>query len=198
MIGRLCGKVVVEQLDGRIVVDVGGVGYEVTVPLGTPGRAERDGERVVLLVHTHVREDALDLYGFSSEAERGVFRLLIGVPNIGPRSAINVLSALPAPELAAAVQAGDLGRLTKVPGIGKKTAERLVLELKEKLPRAPAGPASTRAAAPADNAARLAVALTNMGYRSAEAERAIKTLGDRVAAAPLPDLLREALAVLSA
>lgn len=198
MIGRLCGRIVVEQLDGRVVVDVGGVGYEVTVPLGTPGRAERDGERVVLLVYTHVREDALDLYGFASETERGVFRLLIGVPNIGPRSAINVLSALPAPDLAAAVQAGDVARLTKVPGIGKKTAERLVLELKEKLPRVQPAPGVARAAAPRDNSSRLAVALTNMGYRPAEAERAIKGLGDRVATAPLPELLREALAILSA
>lgn len=199
MIGRLCGKLAVELLDGRIVIDVGGVGYELTVPLGVTGRAERDGERVVVFVHTHVREDALDLFGFASESERAVFRLLIGVPNVGPRTAVNVLSALPAPELAAAVQDGDVGRLTKVPGIGKKTAERLVMELKEKLPRAERAPgAGGKSGGPRDNGARLTVALTNMGYRPAEAERAIKGLGDRVASAPLPDLLREALAILSA
>ena len=88
----------------------------------------------MLHVHTHVREDALDLYGFASDTERRAFRLLIGVPNVGPKTALAVLSALPLPDLGRAVRDGDVGRLTRVPGIGKKTAERLVLELKEKLP----------------------------------------------------------------
>jgi Holliday junction DNA helicase RuvA len=200
MIGRLRGRLGGDEVSGLLVVDVGGVGYEVLTPAGTVGRARRAGsEEVELVIHTHVREDALELFGFSSENERRIFRLLIGVPNVGPKTALGVLSALPAAELSRAVRQGDVGRLTKVPGIGKKTAERLVLELKEKLaldglgdavgraPRQPAG----------DAAARLTSALTNMGYRAAEAEKAVTSLGPRVDSSPLTELLREALSILS-
>src|SRR5688572_14421468 len=133
MIGRLAGVVVAEDPGGAIVIDVGGVGYELLAPIGTVGRADTAADRIVLHVHTHVREDALDLFGFATEAERRAFRLLIGVPNVGPKTALAVMSALPLPDLSRAVRAGDLARLTRVPGIGRKTAERLVLELKEKL-----------------------------------------------------------------
>jgi len=205
MIGRLRGKLVAEDpASGALLVDVGGVGYELAAPLGTTGRAEQGGADVVLHVHTHVREDALDLYGFASETERAVFRLLIGVPNVGPKTALAVLSALPLPDLGRAVRDGDVGRLTRVPGIGKKTAERLVLELKEKLPvvARPGAPSEARddreppEARPKD-ATRLIGALTNMGYRAAEAERAVSALGKRVGSEPLEDLLRAALAELA-
>lgn len=204
MIGRLTGRVV-EEPDGGLVVDVNGVGYEVVVPLGTVGRAGRDAEeRVTLFVHTHVREDALSLFGFATDADRLAFRTLISVSNVGPKTAIQVLSSLPAPELGQAIARKELGRLTSIPGIGKKTAERLLLELKDKLPVLEAAtPRSSGAAAPpsapvsASSAELLARALVNMGYRQAEADRAVDQLKDRLGEMPLPDLLKEALAVLS-
>jgi Holliday junction DNA helicase RuvA len=197
MIGRLTGKVLAEEPGGAIVLDVSGVGYEVMAPVGTLGRAGSASDLVTLHVHTHVREDALDLFGFATDAERRTFRLLIGVPNVGPKTALAVLSALPLPELSRAVRAGDLGRLTRVPGIGRKTAERLVLELKEKL-SAPdqAEPSPSPVAARSRDADRLVHALTNMGYRAAEAERAVQALGARVGSEPFTDLVREALARL--
>jgi Holliday junction DNA helicase RuvA len=201
MIGRLVGKLVTDDIDGTIVLDVLGVGYEVTVPLGAVGRARsgQDGDSLVLFVHTHSREDRLELFGFSSEAERRVFRLLIGLPGVGPKLALAVLSALPPSELADAVRMGDLKRLGKINGVGKKTAERLILELKEKLPRlgsltasAPSGPGPRP-----DDQARLLGALTNMGYKPNEAERALEKVKDRLGQEPISDLLRAALAELA-
>jgi len=205
MIGRLTGKVTQED-DGGIVVDVNGVGYEVIVPLGTIGRAPTDAEgRVTLFIHTHVREDVFSLFGFASEGDRLAFRTLIGVSNVGPKTAVAVLSSLPAAELGQAIARKELGRLTAVPGIGKKTAERLLLELKDKLPLLEAaGPRGAQVAAAvgapkATNGDLLAGALINMGYRQAEAERAVDQLSrdGKLGELPLPDLLREALAVLS-
>jgi Holliday junction DNA helicase RuvA len=197
MIGRLAGKVVVEEPSGALVLDVNGVGYELLAPVGALGRAEQlPDQRVVLLVHTNLRQDALELFGFASLAEREIFRLLIGVQKVGPKIALGLLSALPPEDLARAVHDGDIARLSKIPGIGKKTAERLVLELREKMPggRLPEAPARASSGGQAE---RLIGALTNMGYRAAEAERAVESLGDRVAAEPLPALLRAALAVLT-
>lgn len=206
MIGRLTGTVTQED-DGNVVVDVGGVGYEVVVPLGTLGRAATNAEgRATLFVHTHVREDAFSLFGFASDADRLAFRTLIGISNVGPKMAISVLSALPAPELGAAIARKELGRLTAISGVGKKTAERLLLELKDKLPvfesAAPRGPSRTaqaprEAATPAPTGELLARALTSMGYRPSEAERAVDQLRDRLDEAPLADLLKEALAFLA-
>ena len=203
MIGRLCGKVVAEDPAGTIVVDVAGVGYELFAPLGTVGRSrsEPSGE-VVIHVHTHVREEALDLFGFASDAERRVFRVLLGVPSVGPKTALAVMSALPLPELARAVHQGDVARLTRVPGIGRKTAERFVLELKDKLGHLDPGPGGDRAPAAApplksEDAKKLAGALTNMGYKPAEAERAVRSLADQIGKEPIADLLRKALAFLT-
>ena len=184
-----------------LTVDVKGVGYEVSSPVGTTGRARQADGEVESWVHTVLRSDALELFGFASQLERSVFRQLISVPNVGPRTALGVLSALPVADLVQAVQAGDLARLTRVPGVGKKTAERLVLELRGKLPTdelgsLAAGP-EPAAARPSDAKARLVTALTNMGYRPVEAERAVQTLGPRVGADPLSTLLRDALALLS-
>ena len=199
MIGRLVGTVVAQE-DTTWTVDVGGVGYEVNVPRGTStrtGTGAADASRVTLYVHTHVREDILDLFGFATELERSVFRLLIEVPNVGPKTALGILSALPPPELARAVADRNLARLTSISGIGKKTAERLLLELKEKLPRvaelrgAPAHPERL-----GDDSGRLLGALTNMGFRQPEAERAVAALGDRVGKEPLSELLKAALAKL--
>jgi Holliday junction DNA helicase RuvA len=166
------------------------------------GRAARSAnDDVELWVHTHVREDALDLFGFASELERRVFRLLVSVPNVGPKTAIGVLGALPLAELSRAIAGRDLGRLGKVPGIGKKTAERLVVELVEKLPALVPPDGSSKSVAgklPAVGTAQLLLkALVNMGYRPAEAERAVEHLGKRVESDPLSDLLRAALAFLT-
>jgi Holliday junction DNA helicase RuvA len=197
MIGRLTGVVTEQNSDGSLVVDVHGVGYEVLAPAGTINRLERDAKGLsVLCVHTHVRAEALDLYGFVEDTERAVFRLLINVPNIGPRTALNVLGALPVPELISAVSSGDVKRLNRVPGIGKKTAERLVLELKEKL--LSVEPSQLEAVPSQEgNRVRLVTALTNMGYRPVEAERAVKILGTRTETEPLSTLLKDALQSLS-
>lgn len=204
MIGRLKGEVVSEE-PPLVTLDVQGVGYEVHVPAGALGRAQRDSERVELWVHTVVRADALELFGFAADTERRIFRLLIQVPNVGPRTALGVMSALSTQELGQAIRDSNTARLTKVPGVGKKTAERLVLELKDKLALegldhdlAPERPQATAGSErPSEARTRLLSALTNMGYRPAEAERAVQALGPRVGAEPLGDLLREALASLS-
>jgi Holliday junction DNA helicase RuvA len=204
MIGRLTGKVLAQEPDGGVVLDVGGVGYELAAPLGTLGRARVDeAGRVTLFVHTHVREDALSLFGFSSDVERFAFRRLIDVSNVGPKIAVAVLGALPAAELAAAVARQDLAALTAVQGIGKKIAERLLLELRDKLslvtatepPTAGGGVAAPPRPGAIDE--RLRGALTGMGFRPAEAERAVASLATRVGVAPFEDLVREALALLS-
>ena len=201
MIGRLTGKVVAQDADGAVVLDVGGVGYEVAAPLGTLGRVRADDEgRVTLWVHTHVREDTLALYAFSDERERMAFRALLGVSNVGPKIAVAVLGALPALELGRAVARGDLASLKGVPGVGKKIAERLLLELRDKLPEGEAAvttepPQPGRPAQSGDE--RLRGALTGMGFRSVEADRAIAALGARLQSASLEELLREALAILA-
>ena len=203
MIGRLTGRVIAQEADGSIVLDVGGVGYELAAPQGTLGRARPDDTgRVTLWVHTHVREDALALFGFADEGERIAFRALLGVSNVGPKIAVAVLGALPAAELARAIARKDLSALTSVSGIGKKIAERLLLELRDKLPLGPLPVAMPAGAPPGprtagDDEERLRTTLTGMGFRPAEADRVVATLGDRIHAAPLPELLREALALLA-
>lgn len=202
MIGRLVGKLVTDDVDGTIILDVQGVGYEVTVPLGAVGRARTATTAdapLALFVHTHVREDALSLFGFSSETERSVFRLLLGLPGVGPKLALSVLSELPPEELGEAIERNDIKRLTRIGGVGKKTAERLVLELKERLPKmalrkAPAAKAAERLLGEKE---RLCSALTNMGYKPAEATAAVDSIEARLGQEPISDLLRAALAYLS-
>ena len=201
MLGFLRGRVLFEE-PGSLILDVGGVGYELTAPIGTLGRVARQAdESVELWVHTHAREDVLELFGFASELERRVFRLLVSVPNVGPKTAIGVLGALTISDLAHAVGSRDLARLAKVPGIGKKTAERLVVELADKLPALvpldTTGKAASKAAL-GGKGELLLKALVNMGYRPAEAERAVKHLGKRVESDAMGDLLRSALAFLTA
>jgi Holliday junction DNA helicase RuvA len=204
MIGRLHGRVVSESPDGLVVVDVAGVGYEVLLPLGTLGRCTADAEgRVTLQVVTHVREDAITLFGFANDRERAAFRLLTAVAGVGPRIAVSVLSVLPAGELAHAVARGDVKKLTSVPGVGKRIAERLVLELKDKLTGLSSGGADATITAGAYGApaspvaavgpaASLVAALVNMGFKAPEAERAAAELGPRMAE-PLDVLVRESL-----
>jgi len=201
MIGRLTGKVVADGTDG-VVLDVGGVGYELSVPLGTLGRVRADDTgRVTLWVYTHVREDALSLFGFSDETERAAFRALLAVSNVGPKIAVAVLGALPATELARAVARQDLAALKGISGVGKKIAERLLLELRDKLPAVVSGttpaPGAVAVHAPAVGEERLRGLLTGMGFKPGEADRAISALGPRAATDPIETLLREALALLA-
>ena len=201
MIGRLTG-LPQEDVEGALVVDVSGVGYELLIPQGTVGRAKREVDgRATLHIHTHVREDQITLFGFASPSERLAFRTLIAIPNVGPKTALSVLSALPAAELARAIAAKDVKRLTDVPGIGKKTAERLVLELRDKLPLTGTEPAAPpprrRRRAPRAPREALISALVNMGYRAVEAERAVGTMEGKLDATPMAELVREALVVLA-
>jgi holliday junction DNA helicase RuvA len=175
MIAFLRGRVHDKQ-PNRVTVDVGGVGYEVHVPLSTFYNVGDEGEDVSLRVYTHVREDALQLYGFLTDLERQLFERLIGISGIGPKLAIVVLSGMETRELLTAVQRADVARLTTIPGIGKKTAERIVLELKDRLTQI-AVPAATGPAAPPSSADQLRTdllsALLNLGYHRQQAEKAI-------------------------
>ncbi len=198
MIGRLTGRVVEEGEGGLLILDVNGVGYEVLAPLGTRGRVGGEG-LITLHVHTHVREDALSLFGFASTDERDTFRVLIGIANVGPKLAMAVLSAVSVADLAQVVARGEASKLVAIPGVGKKTAERLVLELKGKLSaRTPVS--SEPLHVPAGSKAEMVVsALTRMGFRPTEAERAVASLSQTkdLESAPLGELVREALAQLS-
>jgi holliday junction DNA helicase RuvA len=178
MIAFLRGRVLDKQ-PNRVIVDVHGVGYEVHVPLSTYYDVGDEGGDVALHVHTHVREEALQLYGFLTSLEQQVFERLIAISGIGPRLAIAVLSGIETRELVAAVQRGDVARLTGVPGVGKKTAERIVLELKDRLAAlaAPAGADAPIAPGPGDRVrADLLSALQNLGYHRPAAERAVDTI----------------------
>lgn len=203
MIGRLVGVVAEQGDDGSVLIDVGGVGYEVLVPLGCLGRARRDeGGRTTLHVHTHTpRDEGVILFGFASPEDRLVFRTVIAVPNVGPKTALSILGALGADGLARAIAEKDLTRLTGISGVGKKTAERLVLELKDKLTTVgsthpAAAPKSAGQTAASGKAEQLRGALSNMGFRPVEVDRALEGVRDRIVAAELPELVREALALL--
>ena len=172
MIGRLSG-LLAEKSPPLVLVDVGGVGYEVDVPMSTFYNLPHLGERVTLLTHFVVREDAQLLYGFLSAEERATFRLLIKIAGIGARTALSILSGLSVAELSQAVTRQEAGRLVKVPGIGKKTAERLLLELKGKL----GADLGLPGAAPvSDNQGDIVQALIALGYNEKEAALAIKPL----------------------
>lgn len=172
MIARLAGELRVRTPE-ELVVDVGGVGYQVFVSFQTYSRLPAAGERVELHVHTHVREDALQLFGFADAAERRLFLLLKEVSGIGPRLALNVLSGMPAADLRGAIRAGDLARLTRIPGVGRKLAERMVVELREKAALEPEGTVAAPAAGDG-NAAEAVSALVNLGFRRPDAESAVK------------------------
>ena len=172
MIGKLTGTLL-DKHPPQIVVDCHGVGYEVEVPMSTFYGLPATGERVALLTHLVVREDAHLLYGFASAAERDAFRALIKISGVGPRIALALLSGLSVAELAQAVAAQEAGRLVKIPGIGKKTAERLLLELKGKLG---ADIGAVRGAANSDAQADILQALLALGYNDKEAAAALKAL----------------------
>jgi Holliday junction DNA helicase RuvA len=203
VIGRLSGVVVEQNPDGCCVLDVSGVGYEVFVPLRSLARMPLSGP-TTLRVHTHVREEALTLYGFLEDEDRNAFRVLLGVSGVGPKLAMTVLSDLSALELARSIARADRVRLEAISGVGKKTAARLLLELKDKLPSMALGEAhvappitSVVARPPATDAASQACdALTRLGFSRAQAEAAVDKVTRHDAEAPVEQLLRQALAVL--
>jgi Holliday junction DNA helicase RuvA len=194
---------VIAQLRGRLlrkepqeaVVDVGGVGYRVTIPLSTFYRIGEPGSEVTLLTHTHVREDALALFGFLTPVEQALFERLIAVSGVGPKLAVGVLSGIEAPDLVTALRANDLARLTRIPGVGKKTAERLVLELKDKLQELPSSAAAPTA--PGGAADDIVSALVHLGYSRPEAERAAERAMREHSEGRFEDWLRFALQVVS-
>jgi Holliday junction DNA helicase RuvA len=183
MIGFLRGRLLEKHPD-RLLVDVQGVGYDVAVPLSTFYTLPDQGDGIALRIHTYVRDEQIALYGFATVLEQQLFERLIGVAGIGPRIALAALSGVAPVDLVEAVRSADIGRLTRIPGIGRKTAERIALELKDKLPAAGTAAAGT-AAAHADTRADLVSALVNLGYQRAPAERAIEaacqTLGPEAA-----------------
>jgi Holliday junction DNA helicase RuvA len=177
MIGRINGTLA-EKSPPQILIDVSGVGYEIDVPMSTFYNLPGIGERVTLLTHFVVREDAQLLYGFLTHEERATFRELVKISGVGPRTALSILSGLSVADLSQAVSRQEAGRLVKVPGIGKKTAERLLLELKGKLGPDLALPA---AAATSDAQADIAQALVALGYNERDANAALKALPPGVA-----------------
>jgi Holliday junction DNA helicase RuvA len=192
VIARLAG-VVEEKGEGTAVLDVGGVGYLVHLSAASLAALPPRGELAVLRIHTHVREDALDLFGFATDEEQEVFRALISVKGVGPRAAQNILSGIEPRDLAMAVAGGDVARLTRVPGVGKKTAERLVVELKERLVALARAAGPAKAKVPAGVVEQLAQALVGLGWKPAQAEEAAESLRASSEGKTLDDLLREAL-----
>jgi Holliday junction DNA helicase RuvA len=191
MIGRLSGTLV-EKNPPQILLDVQGVAYEVDVPMSTFYNLANLGEKVTLFTHLVVREDAHLLFGFGSETERRAFRLLIKISGIGARTALSVLSGLSVAELAQAVTLQESGRLTKIPGIGKKTAERLLLELKDKLGTDVTSTVGINRAAPVTS--DVLHALASLGYSDKEATHAVRQLPEGIA---VTDGIRQALKLLA-
>jgi len=196
MIGLLRGRLL-DKRPNQVILDVGGVGYLVAIPLSTFATLGELHAEVTLLIHTHVREDALALYGFLSAREKHLFELLLGASGVGPTLALKILSGMNVEELIPAIRTGDLVRLTKIPGVGRKTAERMVVELKDKL-EAVTVEAEKPAASPAGAAADVKSALINLGYDERAAEAAVSEAKRQAGTANFETLLRATLAVLSA
>jgi holliday junction DNA helicase RuvA len=183
-----------QKVPGEIIVDVGGVGYQVLIPLNVFYQLPEIGAPVSLQIHTHVREDALQLFGFNDRAEKQLFLLLISVSGIGPKLAVNILSGIRAEELARALREGDQLRLVAIPGVGRKLAERMIVELKDKL--ATLSTAGTESAKPEIGSQVMldaVSALVNLGYKRPEAEKTVREVlknGDRSLENVLKDTLR--------
>ncbi len=197
MIALLTGEIAYKSID-HLIVDVGGVGYRLQIPLSTY-YALPDGGAVRLYVHTHVREDAIHLFGFLGAGEKELFMLLITVSGIGPKLALNILSHIPTEDLRTALANGDAKRLATLPGIGKKTAERLILELREKVPRSDG--AALEPAPPGSNGVHctpledVLSALTNLGYKENQARKVLEAM-EIAPGAGLEEILKGALKVL--
>lgn len=190
MIGRLEGKLAEKTPEG-VLVDANGVGYDVRIPLSTFLELPDEGKIVRFRVHTYVREDQLQLFGFLSEQERSLFRLFLSVSGVGPRLALALLSGLPVPRVVQAIRHGDLAALRGIPGVGNKTAERILVELRDKVGRLEGVELPT----PAGEVEEATVsALVNLGYPRGQAEKAVSVALEQLDAAPaIEDLIREAL-----
>jgi Holliday junction DNA helicase RuvA len=196
MIGQLRGRLA-DKRPNQVMVDVGGVGYLVAVPLSTYAALSELHTEVTLLIHTHVREDALALYGFLSSREKHLFELLLGASGVGPSLALKILSGMNVEALVPAIRNGDVAGLTKIPGVGRKTAERMVVELKDKL-EAVTIAEDKQLASKAGVEADVVSALTNLGYDGRTAESAVAEGKRSVGTASFEKLLKAALQELSA
>jgi holliday junction DNA helicase RuvA len=196
MIGLLRGRLL-EKRPNQVILDVGGVGYLVAVPLSTFAALGELHAEVTLLIHTHVREDALALYGFLSQREKYLFELLLGASGVGPSLALKILSGMNVEELVPAIRTGDLARLTKIPGVGRKTAERMVVELKDKLESIAVAAEKPAPASPAGVESDVKSALINLGYDERTAESAVTEARREAGAVNFEKLLRVALGTLT-
>jgi Holliday junction DNA helicase RuvA len=195
VIAHLRGRLL-RKAPQAVVVDVAGVGYRAVIPVSTFYRLGGEGSEVSLRIHTHVREDAIALFGFASAGEHALFERLIEVAGVGPRLAVNILSGIEADELVEALRSSDVARLVRIPGVGRKTAERLVVELKDKMPARDAGPGQPAAEGlgPKED---LLSALANLGYSRGEAERGVERALRDDGTGRFEDLLRRALQAVS-
>jgi len=202
MIAMLRGNLVKKDFEGS-VVDVGGVGYRVAIPATSLDLLPAEGSEVTLYIHTSVREDAIELFGFVTEFDKLVYTRLIGVSGVGPKMALAVLSSLKAADAVTAIVRGDLGMLTRVKGVGKKTAERLVLELRDSFIKLSHQIGASPVEAQADNSAPvgeledLRSVLANLGYGPAEIEKSTKLLQAKVGKVKFEDLVKEALTLVA-
>jgi holliday junction DNA helicase RuvA len=197
MIGLLRGRLL-EKRPNQVILDVSGVGYLVAVPLSTFAALGELHAEVTLLIHTHVREDALALYGFLSAREKHLFELLLGASGVGPSLALKILSGMNVEELVPAIRSGDLARLTKIPGVGRKTAERMVVELKDKLESVTIEAEKPAAvASPAGAEADVKSALINLGYDERTAYSAVAEAKRQAGSSNFEKLLRASLATLT-
>src|SRR5690349_13303903 len=192
MIAHIRGRLLSKH-PNQAIVEAAGVGYDLTISVPTFSDLPAPGGEVALHIHTHVREDALALYGFLRQSEKQIFEKLISVSGIGPKLAITILSGMPADEMVGAIRGNDVARLTRIPGIGKKTAERMVLELRDKLQDFGAAPAAAPASPIEED---VLSALVNLGYQRPAAERALAKVGNGNRQS-FETLFREALAALS-
>ncbi len=193
MIAHLRGRLLAKH-PNQAIVEAGGVGYDVVISVPTFSGLPALGTDVALHIHTHVREDALALYGFLRPAEKSLFEKLITVSGIGPKLAITILSGMPADEMITAIRGNDIAKLTRIPGIGRKTAERMVLELRDKLQAFAETPAAPPISAVEED---VLSALVNLGYQRTAAERALATVSGNGKSGSFDVLFRETLAVLS-
>ncbi|HEY5543828.1 MAG TPA: Holliday junction branch migration protein RuvA [Candidatus Binatia bacterium] len=196
MIAHISGTLA-QKIPGEAIIDVGGVGYQVFIPLNVFYGLPEIGAAVTLQIYTHVREDALQLFGFQDPAEKQLFLLLLGVSGIGPKLAVNILSGIPAQELSRALKEGDQVRLVAIPGVGRKLAERMIVELKDRFATfAPAGTESAKADGSSQLLLDAVSALVNLGYKRPDAEKMVREVlkkGDH----SLENVLKETLRRLS-
>jgi holliday junction DNA helicase RuvA len=199
MIAHLRG-VLVDKHPNQLIVECGGVGYDVQIPVSTYTSLPEEGREVRLRIHTHVREDALQLFGFASAKEKLLFEKLIAISGVGPRLAVTVLSGVPVDDLEDAIRSGDVVRLVRIPGVGKKTAERIVLELRDKMPGLAAQAAAGARAQPASPLDALdedvLSALINLGSKREAAEAAVRKAKAAGAPAEFDPLFRKAMELL--